>query len=196
MKESTSGFADWALRIRTLFDVVDFFPIDFICKGTDKRFSAWQDDADVTFGIAAPLGGDADDDYLSIDEKGNKFDPWAGRRFQIIGGKAMLPINTGLVITTPLAEEISIEWSGVLELRLKDVSAFHEAWLDRRSDRLRHAFIHVLGSHYLVEEILAREMWPVIRLLAFQQFDSWRLPRPELPWLKPELDSKDGAPSA
>lgn len=174
-----------ALQLRSCIEVLDYYPIEYVAKGIEDRFSSWQKEVDATFNISTPLGGDSDDEYRGKDDQGKAFDPWGERRFKIIEDKGILPVDIGLTFQTPLGNEVTIDWRGTLEFEISDATTFNEGW-DGGG----------FSAWYLVTEIVAQELWPVIRQSAFQQFDSWRLPRPDLPWSKPSFGKADNNASA
>lgn len=180
-----------ATSLRRLMEVEEFYLLEMHVKGTEERFVSWPTDVEVTFDFSGPVGGDSDEEYLVKDEAGNTVDPWDGRRFQVRNNIGLLPINIELNFATQSTSRIFMQWKGILEFKIEDMDAFNKAWGGDEYEGISFVKSFFLDVNYLLQEILAQEMWSAIRVMAFQQFDFLRLPRPELPWRKPNLHLGD-----
>ncbi|MEI8095805.1 MAG: hypothetical protein WCG80_16470 [Spirochaetales bacterium] len=165
---------DWVLALKKSVEIIDYCPIDVSAWGTEKRFAVWQENVDATFRFDVPLGENLEDN-LVLDEAGNKVDRWEGRTFRTEGDKWYLPVNLAIVLATPDDDHVIYEQKGVLGFKILESDAFNE---QSKRPQVMDQFIR---------EVLLPELWPVFRQAVFQQFDSWRLPRPDLPWGHPKL---------
>ena len=165
---------DWGLALKRSLEILDYYPIEVEAIGTEHRFASWQEDVDAGFRVEVPFSEILEDD-LVVDESGNKFDPWEGRRLRTSGEKGSMPVNLVIWFATPNGDHIAIEQKGVLEFKILDSAAFSE-----------HSK-NVSVLEYFIREVLIRELWPFFRQSVFHQFDSWRLPRPDLPWSHPNI---------